>query len=278
MVSIASAALAAAAVIYFDRSYSTQPVAAAGDDNASQLNGVTKYYLQNLSQPVQVRFYSLLDDATTPESVRAYSRRVDQLLSQYENAAGGKLTVLRTTVLTPTNANAALADGIQVFDLDKGEGSYLGVAVVSGKAKEQMASLSPDWEPALESDLTRLIASTAAEGKVSVPAPASDSTAIASVQKLIPNVSTVSVADGTKAIRSASLVEFKKAVEEMQARTKAAESRFLAADAAQSEDGKVAARKELDQIQAEHLVRLRQLTDGTQAQLNALTQLKAGAN
>lgn len=110
------------------------------------------------------------------------------------------------------------------------------------------------------------------------PAPSADPATLAAVKRLIPNIDSVSVEEGREALRQASFDEFKKAVEEMQARVKEAEGRFLQAQTDQSEAGQEAARKEIQQIQADHLANLRRLTVASQAQMNALQQIKGAAH
>ena len=44
------------------------------------------------------------------------------------------------------------------FNIDKGEPCYLGVALAFKGHKESLSRLSPDWEQAVEPDITRAIA------------------------------------------------------------------------------------------------------------------------
>ena len=55
------------------------------------------------------------------ESAMAFASRVDQLLSAYQQAAGGKIKLIRFDSQSNLSPNAASADGIQAFNLDKGE-------------------------------------------------------------------------------------------------------------------------------------------------------------
>ena len=50
-----------------------------------------------------------------------------------------------------------MAEGIKGFDLDKGRGCYLGLAVSSVGKKEVLPQLYPAWEAALEPDVSRAI-------------------------------------------------------------------------------------------------------------------------
>ena len=117
---------------------------------ASPLTDTTRAVLARLKSPLEIRFYALLDPATVPDPVTAFAGRVGQLLSAYQQEAGGKIKVTSFNSLSTPSANAALADGIAVFNLDKGAGCYLGVALVLNGRKETLPHLAPDWEQALE--------------------------------------------------------------------------------------------------------------------------------
>ena len=121
------------------------------------MSDATLTVLQKLDSVLEIRFYSVLDPASVPDSVMAFAGRVNQLLSAYQQAAGGKIKLTRFDSQSNLNHNAARADGVQAFNLDKGEPCYLGVALVFNGRKETLPHLSPEWEQALEPDLTRAI-------------------------------------------------------------------------------------------------------------------------
>jgi hypothetical protein len=245
---------------------------------APALSEATRAVLQRLGSPVEIRFYSLLDASSASETVQAFSGRVDQLLTQYEQAAAGKLKVSRSQILSSASANAALADGMRPFNLDKGDGCYLGIAVVYAKQRESLSTLAPEWEQALEPDLTRAIARAVAGDAAAPVARAADTATLATVKRLIPNVDSISVDEGRRVLGEASFAGFKQEAQEMETKLKAAQARFLQAQADQSEAGQEAARKEIQQIQADQLASLRRLTAASQGQMNALQQIKAAAH
>ena len=83
------------------------------------------------------------------------------------------------------------------FNLDKGEACYLGVALSLDGRKETLPHLSPEWEQALEPDLTRAIirllearrpATIAAAAAVSQV----NTAAVQEVKALIPDLAAVS--------------------------------------------------------------------------------------
>src|ERR1035438_8810734 len=124
---------------------------------ASLLSESTRAVLGRLESPLDIRFYALLDPATVPDSVTAFAGRVGQLLSAYQQEAGGKIKVTSVTSQSNPNASAALADGITAYNLDKGEACYLGITLALNGRKETLPHLSPEWEQALEPDVTRAI-------------------------------------------------------------------------------------------------------------------------
>jgi hypothetical protein len=242
------------------------------------LSESTKSVLQRLQAPIEIHYYSLLDPATVPDSVRAFAERVAQLLDQYQQAANGKVKVSRQDTSSNTSANAALADGIKPFNQDKGDACYLGIAVLNNGHKESLPLLSPDWESALESDLSRAIVRlNETSGMLSpavAPAPI-DPAATEEVKRAVPNYAAVSLEEGTRVLRQATLAEFTQAAAEMDVRVKEAEQRFLAAEKSQSEPAQQAARQELQKLQAEQNERLKQIVARSQAQIEALQKLKA---
>lgn len=245
---------------------------------AAKLADSTEAVLRRLDSPVEIRFYSLLDPANAPDSLKEFANRVNQLLSRYEQDANGKIKVTRYDSQSESNANAAVADGIKEFNRQKGEVSYLGIAVVREGQKECLASLAPEWEQALEFDLTRSIARVAEvppqPQPVAAPAQPDPITSDA-VKRLIPNFDSVSLEDGTRILREASLNELAQALRDSDARVKQAEQAFLQAQTNQSNAGQETARKQLQQLQAEQADKLRDLAAKSQAQIQVLQKLKA---
>jgi len=137
----------------------SQRGAASAGGPASGASGIvlsdsTTSILAGLESSLEIRFYALLDPATVPASVTAFAGRVGQLLSEYQKDAPGKIKVTSFTSQSNSDANAAMADGITVFNLDKGEACYLGITLALNGRKETLPHLSPDWEQALEPDLS----------------------------------------------------------------------------------------------------------------------------
>jgi hypothetical protein len=248
----------------------------AGPDRGQELSDSTKAVLVHLKAPVEVRFYTLLD-SSAPASLGAFSGRIDRLLSAYEQQANGKIQVKRYDSQANASANAALADGIKAFNLDKGDGCFLGVALSSNGKKEALARLSPEWEPALESDLSRAIArlTEVTSSKATVTASATDASITEDVRRAIPNMAAVSAEDGTRILRETALKEFTTAVSEMQAQVQEAQFRLEQARKGGSAADQESAMKHLQDVQAAQGERLKEIAAKSQAQIAAFQQLKA---
>src|ERR1017187_5372170 len=114
------------------------------------LSGDTLDRLRHLNSPVQIRFYSVLPAGSASQALQDFSQRVDRLLSEFQNANPAKIQVIRN--VSAAGANAAAADGLRPFNLEKGEACFLGVTVTNGDRKESLAQLHPERESALRSD------------------------------------------------------------------------------------------------------------------------------
>ena len=244
-------------------------------DDGPALSDATKAVLQSLDAPVELRFYSLLapPDAALP----AFADRVERLLSAYERAAGGKLTFSRQAAMSDAAANAAAKDGVKAFNLEQGEACFLGIAVVQGKHQEALARLSPDWEPALESDLTRaLVRVLSAKPPLVVPAETLKTAAAAddAVKGLIPDAAAVSLEDGSRQLRETSLKEFRETMAELEIRVREAEQRIEQTQKSGTDAEQQAARQQLKEVQAERAAKLQQIAEQSMARVAAWERLK----
>ena len=122
------------------------------------LSDATKNLLGHLPAPVTIHYYALLPVNSTDEPLSAFAGRVGQMLKDMQTASSGKIQISDLTTADENNSIAARAEGIQPFNLDKGDACLLGLTVASGKNQEAFARLQPEWEGALEYDLARAIA------------------------------------------------------------------------------------------------------------------------
>src|ERR1035441_1904932 len=178
--------------------------------------------LRQLNAPVQIRFYSVLPAGTASQSLQDFSQRVDLLLSEFQNANPAKIQVVRN--VSATGADAAAADGLRPFNLEKGEACFLGVTVAIGDRKESLAQLQPEWESALPSDLARAILRVAAETPPPVVAKIVPLTPTITneILRLIPNLNATSAEDANRIFHQDFLNQCSKAGAEMEAHINAA--------------------------------------------------------
>ena len=250
---------------------------APGQD-VGTLSAGTTAVLQNLKAPVQIRFYALLDTATVPEDVNRFAGRIEELLASYQRESRGKLMVTR--LRSRSDVSAAAADGMKPFNLDKGDVCYLGMTVVQGGRKESIPRLLPEWEQALESDVSRAIGRVLGPSVSASPVTATlpvDPAIGGEVNRQIPNFASVSLEDGSQILREAALKDLRAALGQSQEQLKEAEQRVARMDEAKSEIGKQEALRDLQRLQAEQAAKLRDFTMRSSAQIDALRQLKESA-
>jgi ABC-type uncharacterized transport system len=266
----------AASAFYF-RGSSRQSNAQVDGRQPDGLSEGTMAVLKGLKSQVQIRFYSILDPASTSDALKTYAVRVDQLLSDYQGEAGGKIKVVRYNSMSDASADAAFADGITPFNMDKGNACYLGIAISYEGQKESLSRLLPDWEQALESDLSRAIvrvSSTIPTTKSATANALPDKAVVDEVKRAIPNLGSVSLERGTEILREAAVREFATAASQMEAQLKEAQQRLTEAQNGKSEGAQQAAMKNLQQIQAGQMDKIKQIAARLQDQIAALQRLK----
>jgi hypothetical protein len=245
-------------------------------DQTSGLSDATVTVLKRLNGPVEIRFYSLLDPGAD-DSLKDFSRRVDRLLAAYQNAANGKLTVIRHDSQA-NDSTAAFNDGLTPFNLDKGDACYLGVAAQMGSSKESLPRLLPEWEQAVEPDVTRAIArlldAAQPPGAAIIASTPAAASAVDAVKRAIPDIASTSLEDGTKLLRAAAFQEFAMAANEMNAQIKDAQQRLSQAQAAGSDTDQQAAMKNLEDVQKAQSAKLQDLAAQSQARIDAFKRLK----
>ena len=217
----------------------------------TQLSSPTMDLLRHLNSPVEIRFYAVLPPGSAPEPLQDFSRRVDGLLSEFQDANSNRIHVTRNVSTLGANADAASADGIRPFNLDKGDACFLGLTVECGGRKESLPQLQPAWEPALEFDLARAIlqvTATLAAANARASAPISPDVTNA-VARLVPDLKGTSLEEGTRTLRAAAFEEFTAAGTEMETKLQAAQQQLSAAQTGGSEAEQQAALKQLQEVQ-----------------------------
>ncbi len=128
-------------------------------EKAYTLSAGTKAILAKLDTPVQIRFYSTQDSKTMPVALTNYAQRVEDLLSEYKQAAKGKIQIQRLDPEPDSDAeDSARLDGVEAQPLRTGDRVYLGLSVSMLDQKQALPFLTPDRERLLEYDISRAIA------------------------------------------------------------------------------------------------------------------------
>ena len=241
------------------------------------LSAPTRELLAKLGGPVTIRSYALLPgDYNAP--LRAYAARVSELLEAMQTASGGKIQIINVAIPAETNAAAAGADGIQGFNVDKGDASFLGLVIASGKQRETFSRLQPEWEPALEFDLARAILRVA--GSVPPPPPevAKPSPEIlTSIQQLVPDVKATSEAEADQIFHEAFVKQCIQAGTEMEAQIKIAQQQVVQAQNSGTPEQVAAARKNLSHVELAQADKIKQAAARLQLQTEIFRRMKSGA-
>jgi hypothetical protein len=267
--------LAAGAFWYYRHAREHGTIRMIGWAGSVVLSDSTKAVLKNLHSPVEIRFYSLLDQASVPAATFAFADRINQLLTEFQQVAGGKISITGHNSLS--DADAATADGVKPFNLDKGNACFLGLTVVCGGQKESLPQIQPEWEPELEFDLARAIlhvTATPATSVVKASAPASPETTN-EILRLIPNVKGTSLDDGIGILREATVNKFREAGAEMEKQIQAAQQQAADAQNGRPEAEQQAAMKHLQQVQLDQAEKLKAIAAQLQAQISVFEQMKA---
>ena len=266
-----------AGAYWFRRATTPQPAPVVEQSVAAGLSTTTLGLLQRLDAPVEIRFYSLLRESQGTVELKAFAGRVAALLNEYDDAGGGNI-VIKHFESGDGVQPAAIADGIEPVRVQAGEMDYLGVAVVGGGQKAVLPRIAPEWEGALEFDLSRAIARVtggSSAGEVVVNPKATDSTTAQELLKAMPDVTSLSLAETTAKLRDQGLEEFKAAVSHIQSELQSAH-RQLAEAQQQGGSAEEVARKKLQQLEAEQATRLGEISQRMQSRIEAASQLKRG--
>jgi ABC-type uncharacterized transport system involved in gliding motility auxiliary subunit len=130
-------------------------------EQAYTLSPGTRSILKKIDTPIKIRFYCSQPENATPETVylRNYAQEVEDLLEEFKQYAGGKLTITKYNPAPDSDAeDSARLDGIegQVVSAE-GEPFYLGLAVSLLDESVALPFLSPTRERMLEYDVARAI-------------------------------------------------------------------------------------------------------------------------
>lgn len=247
------------------------------------LSETTTRILAGLDSPIDLRLFAPADVSALPAALAGYVSRVKGLLAEYESAAAGKLRVTKRDPQTDKAAKAAAgAAGIVPFASENGEIVYLGLTVGNGARVETVAPLAPEWEAALESDISRAISRVTAPATVPARPGAQTPAAAAPIDpaiseellKTFPDLASRSFEDAAQVLRESAFEQFKAAAIEMQAKVQRAQQALAAARGNKSEAEQQAALKTFQEIQAEQANKLKAIAARLQERIVVLQRLK----
>src|SRR6267378_1414670 len=117
----------------------------------------TRAVLGKLESPVKIRLYFSQSDIPLP--IKAYGRRVEDLLAEFRQAGRGKVTVEKLDPQPDSDAeDSANLEGVEAQVTPSGDKFYLGASISYADQKLALPALTLDREPLLEYDLVRAIA------------------------------------------------------------------------------------------------------------------------
>jgi len=129
-------------------------------EKAYTLSAGTRAILRKLDTPVKIRFYYYAGEGGAQEVpvLKTYAEHVEDLLSEYKQAANGKIILEKYEPAPDSDAeDSAKLDGVEGQMLSNGEKAYLGLSVSMLDSKEALPFLTPERERLLEYDISRAI-------------------------------------------------------------------------------------------------------------------------
>jgi len=261
---------AGALVVYRSAKPPTPPVTS---EDKLTLSESTKAVLSRLSQPVELRLYVLFADDNVPASLREHSAYVNELVSELEQSANGRIVVTRFNNWSRESTQSAANDGVTPLTLPQGDPCYVGIAVMRDSRKEALAQIVPEWSAALEYDIARAIArvSSAPATPRSVETLVKAGKAEQSIKQKIPNPASTSLEDGKQILRDVSIKAYQALVGEMNSEVAKAE---LGIQRATTDGDRQTALQKLQQVRASYAEKLRAIALQSQAEMEAWMQLK----
>ena len=123
------------------------------------LSDGSKAVLGKLEEDVTLKYYVSSSAADMPMQLKTYAARVQNLLKEYERAAGGHVVLEAYDPKPDSDAEEwAQRYGIEPQTVNPfGSPIYFGVVAVCGDNEQTLAQLSPRTESTLEYDVTRLV-------------------------------------------------------------------------------------------------------------------------
>ncbi len=128
------------------------------EDNLYSLSEGTEQILSDMENDVTLRLFVTRDNVNVPITIRSYTDRLVDFLSEYEYAGNGKVTLeVIDTRIDSEEEDWARRYGLEGVDLPSGERIYLGLIAESADQERAIPMLDPSAEAQLEYDVTRII-------------------------------------------------------------------------------------------------------------------------
>jgi ABC-type uncharacterized transport system involved in gliding motility auxiliary subunit len=119
----------------------------------------TRQVLGKLDGEVTLRFYYSQGSSAVPPGLKTFAKRVEDLLSEYRTASGGRVKIEKLNPEPDSDAeDSATLDGIEGQLTATQEKFYLGLSISYLDKKVAIPVLAPERERLLEYDITRAIA------------------------------------------------------------------------------------------------------------------------
>jgi len=136
------------------------------DGKLYTLTDGTRAVLEKLDSPVRIRYYFSQGESNVPLPIKAFGRRVEDLLTEFRQQSNGRVVVEKLDPQPDSEAeDSAELDGVEAQVMPTGDRFYLGIAVSYAGQRLVLPALSMDREELLEYDLTRAIARAASPEK-----------------------------------------------------------------------------------------------------------------
>ena len=133
-------------------------------NNLYTISSGTKKFLKNIDEPIHLRLFMSSTLVEIAPQLSTYANRVESLLYSYANMSEGKITL---EIIDPKpfsdQEDRAVGMGISPFGgSNNNDPLYFGLAATNSTTGQKNINVfSPEREPFLEYDLTRLIAELA---------------------------------------------------------------------------------------------------------------------
>ena len=136
------------------------------EDHLYTLSPGTRAILKKLDSPVEIRFYYSKNETRLPPQFQNLARAVDDLLTELQQAAKGKVIIKKYDPEPDSEAeDIANLDGVEGQLLQTGEKFYLGLCVSLDPLKTAIPFIAPNHDKLLEYDIARAISQVLSTNK-----------------------------------------------------------------------------------------------------------------